>query len=1751
MSQISNIHGAAFVQSTETSQAQAARPVAPNFRTPAALLARLSGVGKFTSPFKLSLVGKNSYLAGLSEQFARRPLGNTAEGRLASEMLTLADSLAVGSISANDLAQLEALRAKTEMPDISNDAQDFCNALARSVMLRPLTEAAAGLDSKVMRTQLAESLHGLLDHLFTAKDEGSFFQASSELSGLKETFSMLGILGADQQTMFEHLEGVLSFRESISKGLDTLAGDLAKIAQGQTPDRSIDECLASANELCRKLRFAPDAPAMARMDIGPLDTRAQRIITELGLSITQKATAIASRMADLATAARTAGTDLAALAKEVASVKNDLSTKSSQLSSAHFGVLQGMGDSLEGALLTSRLLNEADALLARGDASPEELHAKVEELTAALEKPGLDSEDKVRLGDGKIKLKTGISQLQELALSVEENFAKGIEKRLASAGDEKSYDPILNDINARKDSLPQAALSEDGRIRASNRLTDLEHQAEVGKLMAHFNDALVVEENFAKGIEKRLASAGDEKSYDPILNDINARKDSLPQAALSEDGRIRASNRLTDLEHQAEVGKLMAHFNDALVDVLEQKEGTPTLAELSAELDNAENKGMATSTARDVLNALSHEHLVKLNAFADRQEKAIEESPKPSEVKTFFDAVAEEARRFLLSDDNATFSKTLGQLIEKHRDTIYAKEAASQLTSDAFKSLDEPNKATLKELCLSADCHPSLIRKLNTLDAQALRNLLLSFQNIQNSKTSGAAPQDDDIRAVDAHLLPYPELDDVASALLRKNDPTGEPDYRFDSTRMLRDLKTYMEKNFSSALLRNVSLPGTDVSDISFLAEVVACAAKARLVDKAQLQQVDFSLIQALWFCSKASEASLGFTEFKSRLPEPYKSMPLLKEYMDAGISGRRALRSLDHSLTLSSQGMGTRRALMSFLSEAQAQNIKWSAGLGIKALYKDLGLKEFEALEGRFKNVLEGDYLAEGKDAVAEVYAGTADRLISKAEAFKEQERSLTESELRGRMAARIGLDVNSTKSLKTGSGMAGCILLLDKVLNTPSITLEEQQYIIRGMTLPSHLKLEKSIDISGFVSDDKGKAFKECIKTIAAESCDRKTFQKAKDDLLALMKDRNLVEKAEAVLYFKDFGDRNTVDAVKDKIWETVSVYGFMLWDDGHPLRTICNQAEQSILTDLRKHGVFAGAGHAQNEQIKKAQANADHVEKEASKRLKSSVNSSFEQARKERITKIVSLAVCEQITLNAELNTLDDLKNAIDTHKTDLENWPFYQATYKRLCAMGLPEGTAKLYLRSFLTTVDRDFFVDLAKSGQKGTNTKDRIYSLVSAQMTELRDHGKTLTLSTSAEGTLSLVAGAAGVADVGVIIKSARENGLTAWKDTDGTYHMTVMDGVKGGVTAEIAAEFKKLIKTVSLEAGVRAEAGVDGNFSHGCDISFPNATQCQMFLFAILSRQTGPELFGLCKEASLVTEGGLGARVSLSGKASVTIGEDEDALLATELGAGAEGSIKWSKTVNSEHTQRSRTVTGSVALKAEASLNLGVLDSNVNSFAEVLKGKLTDKVEGKIDDTLSTGLPESVTDTVKEKVGTLADAASGKALDAFSSAMDEVRKKGEDGVLTAEKSSVFSYEETRTITERNSFTNDGRRVLESYERVRAFAPENKAEALDLMRQHNVSPACMSAVLEHLKDMPANEGFRLELVSNMKASSISEYNANRATKLGTGSFELTELRVVTEEVYEKDRGLERGPVNLNVHRGFTRTETESFDPRLGA
>ena len=1934
MSQINHINGNFPAQGVENTQPQAVTQAKPNYRNPATLLARLSGMGKFNSPFKPQLVGNDSYLARMTAQFARRPLGNNPAGNLASDMLALADSLANKALDRDDIARLDALRVQAEQDDMPADARNFCNALARATLLRPLTDAIASMGDKTMRTQLADALHGQVDKLFSAQSKVELQQASMELAGMRETFHSLGLLKSEHDVIFMHLNSILSFRGNLVLMMDEVAADKAKLEQGQAPALSLDDNVAKAERLYERATGDEAAPAFARMDLGNIAASAKGLAVALRSDATVRALDLSKSITSMATQARQQGADLEALSQNSAALKSELERKASSLLGEHHALLQGMHATLDGAIHTSQLLREADTLMGRAGVSPQEFTAKAQQFTEAMDRPGLEAEDALRLNDGKVRLDSKISELKLLALKDEQSFSTQMAElaeairaphsnleelganvaTLKQSLNQKAYllgnslaalqaklttlectlkssqllreaDALRNSANATpaelkdkasqltqaqsmpglakedkvhlmagvmlidsrvfqlefegqftariKDTTTQirdrskgldapgkeiAALKTEleqnsGKLRGaqSKRLSamldtldcclkagQLTREADIlwkaaeatpAELKAKarqlseatsmpglaFDDnvaltacvnlldfktsqiqslALKQENDRIDGIRKDLAAATGEASYEPILAAIEERKAALPAAELADNDRASVSATLADLEHQAVVGKFMARLNDAIFDALEKKEGTPSLTEINQELSAAKAKGVDTSTAQSLLEDLSKEHLGRLTALANERAEALKNSARPSEEQLYLEDMANEAALFLLPGDKDSFAPVLPQLRQAQADAIYAKEILPHLKGEAL-ALGTAHKDALRELCLAGACHASLFTMLNGLDASSLTALLDAFVQVQADKASGKAPHSESVSILDAHFLRYPELDDIASTLLK----TGDPDYHFDSVRMLRDLKAHMEQDFPSSLRKKLALAGNSASDISFLAEVVAMAAKARLVDKAKLQQIDFSLIQALWYCRKDNEPALTFESFKLDLPAPYNTMPLLQKYMDAGIGGRSALKSLSNSASLASMGMGTRRQLMGFLTEAQAQNIRWAAGMGVKGLYKELGLDEQDSLEGRFPNELEKEKVAGGKDAQAAAASGMVDTLRGQQKKFEEQMRVHAEDTVRCTMAKRLGQDPESVKDISKGSSLAACVLLLHHVLTDTNITdMKLLQNFIMSLELQWHIHLDKGMAGANafMVSDSNGKKFKEAMQALQS-SADKdgvfggKAFQEARQAMLTLMQDLKLAERAEAVFYFKPFGKQDPEAAVKGKLWHAVANKADSYWLKQDPLRDLYDQKVGAILQQLKTNGVVAGTGHQQNVEMDQASKDAAYLSKESSLTLKQ-ITEKFNKATQERIGKIVSLALCEQVARSEEFNSLDDLQNAYADHNDKLESWGFYRDTLSRLAEMGLPEGVSSLFLRYTLDSMDENFFVDLAKEGQKGVKPREGLANLVEAQMAELQEEGKTLTLSNNTTGKLALSTASVSVVDAGVNIGLAHQNGLSVWKDRDGSYHMTFSNGVEGTVQAKLGVEFQYVIKAVTLKAIATAEAHMQGNVARGCDLSFANATHCQMFLYAMLSGQTCSELFALCEKASLVTKGGLGAGFSLKAEAQVAFDEEED-LLAAELGGAIEGSIEWSREENSELSLRSRKVKGSLALEASASLNLGVLDDNITSFANSLKEKISEKVEGKIDSLRPDAVPEALADAAKSKLNDMLDEKSGTALGALSDHLQDAGAKGEDGVLSAEKSRVFAYEETRTITEKASRSSAGKnkRVLAAYTRVRAFEPENKAEAIDLMHKHKVSPECISAILEEFKDMPANEGFRLELVSNMKASAVDAYNADPKAKIGKGPLELTEVRVITKESYTKEQNFERGPANVSIQRGFIHSHTKSFDAKLWA
>ena len=73
---------------------------------------------------------------------------------------------------------------------------------------------------------------------------------------------------------------------------------------------------------------------------------------------------------------------------------------------------------------------------------------------------------------------------------------------------------------------------------------------------------------------------------------------------------------------------------------------------------------------------------------------------------------------------------------------------------------------------------------------------------------------------------------------------------------------------------------------VDTLKNLVQQAANAHGRQGSTLKKVDLTLIQALWYAEKAQKPDLSFEAFKQGLPQPFNTMPMLKEHLAAGISG-------------------------------------------------------------------------------------------------------------------------------------------------------------------------------------------------------------------------------------------------------------------------------------------------------------------------------------------------------------------------------------------------------------------------------------------------------------------------------------------------------------------------------------------------------------------------------------------------------------------------------------------------------------------------------------------------------------------------------------------------------------------------------------------------------------------------------------------------------------------------------------------------
>ncbi len=1634
-------------------------------KTPVALLARLSGSGTEKPAFDPSRLHEKSHLHHVAGELAQRPLGDSDGARAAAEALELVESLQGKPVTEEDLAKLEELRAKARQSDDTGEAGNYCDTLAKVLLLRPMMEKLETVHSPEARAQLADVLHSQMDRLLSVTTPQHFEQIKSELRATRELYKQEGMLGSEQETAFGRLDELLSYRQNYMTTLDTLQKNAEHVKNREASALQLNNVLHDVEAL-RDNRMETDSASSVpplRPGFQPLQTEAGKLASELYHFAKGEARELSDQIDALLAQIRNSEATLADVDKKIGDLRAELGKKAGVLTEYDRLELQGRIDCLAGAV-------EVRGRVARGE--------------SALQQ--------VRQG--------GITAPQLETLQAE--LSKGIDDLALNEDDRDKLNDILNQMGSKS-----------GELRESAR------QAE---------------SQFATGIEREIRTATTPERYAQLAQGIDAHLEwleNLPDNGnLSPKDKDEAATKLRELGQQC----LMKEFTVVLADAQSTRLNAPSVAQCADHLNELlGRRGIDQAEIRAKLKAKSDEASNELGAkIADLQTKVPTMTVEQLRTLPLTD-IAEAMERRLLPEARATLDQKLSDLISLAEETILKETVGQDLEgTGAFGSLNEPQKATLRELCIRGGCHPSLIAALkDAAKANGLEALLEAAANLFEAQRGNGTPAPKDSEHLDAFLLPHPELDDVARSIL--GNGSGEPDYRFDSARNSRDLGIYMDRHFPKALKRKLGLQENAPVGVDTLKNLVQQAANAHGRQGRTLKKVDLTLIQALWYAEKAQKPDLSFEAFKQGLPRPFNTMPMLKEHLAAGISGRRDLKKLGETVEGISHGLGSKKALVRFLTQAQASDPKWAAGAALSGLYRSLGFNPHSNLTGVFQDAVQDTRrrTAEQKKQGARTAVGAAHDLRRlKAEA-EDANNAIISNPVRNEMANRLGISSETRDPNIKGATLATGILMAERILSDPNTSNEQKQKLLNCIHFQGQCELggKKMKGSSKWIlrkSDEQGAKFRKALRILRdkdkkidlSTQAGQTAFNNARKTILDMCKDMpsseqktegclELRKRAEAVLFFKCFESDSAQDQINYKFTAIEDGKSSNIGNLTDTERDLYESYKKDVSEGMR---TVIGTAQKQNKVLATSQNSQSSLRQDVNETL-ANAQAAYTKEEQKTLSKAAALVVCEQFLQTPGLTTEAALKEKYEEHLTvtaplkKLTDWDFYKNCLDQLTGMGIPEEHAELYLQRTLDGMEENFFADLAQKGLQGADTYTEIDRLVGAYMGELEKPGNSLTFKKTEGVSVDVPIVEAGAAEISAHLEVARENGISIWKGEDGQYHMTLMKGAKVGLGVGVEVELDSVISALEAQAGVNIQGG------KGCDLTFPNQAQCHMFLSAILSGRAGTEHLGLCNGARIVTEMGVGASAGLKLGGSISVDEDVD-IVSASIGAEAEISGLWTTTRNRDQVQHTRTVHGVVSVMAEVSLGT----EDIQDAAEAIGDEL-------------------------DNMAYVAEEGFGRG--DIADTLQEARPQ-----LSAE-ATLFrrEFEEKRSVT-----TNASNGTLEGAERVRGYVMNSKRETAALLQDAGVSPQTIRDVLADLQKLSPGEDFRIELVSTMRKDAVQGYNAASTSgekpHIHGSDFTLREVRLVTEDTFERNNSLNLRLLKLQSGRSLNRTHTESYNAK---
>lgn len=1661
--------------------------------TPAALSARLSGSGADKPAFDPARMHRDRCLPHMADKLADRPLGDSEGAKAAGEARDLFESLQGKPVTKEDLGKLEELRAGAWKNDETGKAGTYCDTLARVLLLRPLMSKLDGIKSDEARARLAKVLHAQMDRLLSVKEPQEFEQIRSELRATRELFKQEGILDSEQQGALDQLDAMLACRRNYAKSLDTLQ---EKAEQAKTGEKSAPR-LGDVLDEVETLRDAPDssAPPLGEMALRSLRPEAGNLAATLYNFSKDEAGKLSGKINKFLEEIRNPGTNPDDVNDRITALRTELEKKTGVLTEHDRGEITKKMGWLAGAV---------------------EVRERVARAESALEQKDKASE----LEDLRAELREGRNDL------------------VLHEDDVKRLDTALDKLGSKS-----AALRTEARLGESN---------------------------FAGSIENQIKSAGtDQEKYSRLARQIDERLEKLENPSyspnLSSADRATAGDRLRELAQQC----LVSEFMEALKATQSTRLNAPSVAQCAERVDEiAERRGIKPEAIRKQLAEISGKVSEELEARLNDLQAGIPKMTVEELRGLPLTDIAKAMERRLLPEDGAALEPKLKTLISGAEEAILEKTVGPELEGEgAFARLDASQKATLRELCMRGGCHPSLISALKNaagVDAAdaaphltaavaegvgkvqnavtavtgnrplpptsrpvGLNTMLEAAERVFAAPKNNKVPDPKDVEQVDAFLLPHPELDDAAWDILGNGEA---PDYRFDSARNSRDLGIQMDRFFPKELKREYGLNENTPVGIDTLKKLVQDAADAGGGTGRALKKLDLTLIQALWSARKAETPDLTFEAFKQGLPEPFDTMPMLKEHLASGIRGRRELKKLEESVEGVSHGLGSKKALVRFLAQAQADDPKWAAGAASAGLYRSLGLNAHQDLRDVFRNTVKDaeKTTANRKKEDAGKALGAAHDLRVAGARVEEADRAIKLDPVRCEMANRLGIDLTKTSTPDVdGATLATGILMAEEILRDPNTSREQKQKLLNCIHFQGKCCLDgktmkgesnPAIGKHKYQGDTQGLKFRSALGRLRINELtteeDRKSFDQDSETMLGMCadvppdgkkteNDPELTKRAEAVLFFKSFSSKEPEKQIGREFKQIENGKK----GDMKELDSVEKAAYDSYKKNVKNRmRTVIGTGQRQNEALA-VDRNQQRILYQDAQNILKDAQKAYTKEERKTLSNIADLVICEQF-IQSDLVTAADVGAEFESCKTNPESSPFYRACLGRMVEMGIPAEHAGVYLERKLEGMKDDFFARLAQKGLQGADTHTELDRLVTAWMGELEEPGNSLTFKKSDGVSINVPVVEAGAAEISAHLEVARENGISVWKGDDGTYHMTLMKGAKVGlgVGAEVGLD--------SFISAVEAEAGVNVQGSKGCDLEFPNQARCRMFLSALLSGRAGADHLGLCGKVRSVTEKGVGASAELTLGASVLVDEDTD-ILSVGITGSAEIFGIWKTTSTSNQVQRTRTVYGAVSVSAQLSIGTEEMRNTVAAIGEDL-----------------------------DTAAYVAEEAAGRG--DIAEALQDTGQAVNDGLSLEKKLYRREFEEERTVAARRDGT------LESSERVRAFVLNSKSEAVALLRNAGASEQSIRDVLEDLNRLPLGTEFRIEMVSEMRQDAVNAYNAVRAgggkPEIRGQDFELNKLRLVTEDSYERTTTFNARVLKIHSGRSLTRTHAMEYNPR---